>query len=118
MQITAYSLTKHSHFGLDDSQSDQFELESTLQVYLAIMQANSERHHRLFFDETPDSCVQLVALLEYVIQSSLHDVLSAESMVCLLEKGSLYRGYMSLDDLSLVEKILYILQKFGEYNER
>ena len=68
-------------------------------------------------DDTTDPCERLVSFLEWA--SANHDTLNvSEQLSAVFDKGSLYRGFVSLDGLSLVEQILYLFQKFNEYNER
>jgi len=68
-------------------------------------------------DDKTDPCERLVSFLEWA--SSHHDTPNvSEQLSAVFDKGSLYRGFVSLDGLSLVEQILYLFQKFNEYNER
>ena len=68
-------------------------------------------------EDSTDPCERLVSFLEW---ASTHRDTSniTEQLSAVFEKGSLYRGFVSLDGLSLVEQILYLFQKFNEYNER
>lgn len=68
-------------------------------------------------DPNVDSCEKIVSFLEFAT-SYTSDVNLDDHVSLVFEKGSLYRGFVSLDGLSFIEQILYLFQKFNEYNER
>ena len=68
-------------------------------------------------DPNVDSCEKIVSFLEFATSYNCAANLNEHASI-VFEKGSLYRGFVSLDGLSFIEQILYLFQKFNEYNER
>ena len=68
-------------------------------------------------DPNVDNCEKIVSFLEFATSYTPTANLN-EYVTGVFEKGSLYRSFVSLEGLSFVEQILYLFQKFNEYNER
>lgn len=68
-------------------------------------------------DPNVDNCEKIVSFLEFATSYNRIANLNEHANL-VFEKGSLYRGFVSLDGLSFIEQILYLFQKFNEYNER
>lgn len=64
-----------------------------------------------------DVCESLIFCLECA--SIHHDsaAYNVDTFYEKLEKSALYRAYLNLDNLNLLEQILYTQQKFSEYND-
>jgi hypothetical protein len=67
-------------------------------------------------DAVSDVCEDLVFCLECASTNASApqnmDTFSAQ-----IEKATLYRAYLDVKDLSLLEQLLYAQQKFSEYND-
>ena len=66
----------------------------------------------------PDVCEKIVTLFEYISSYSFQINDLYDHLNCCIEKGSLYRGMVSLCEFDLIEKLLYLCEKFSEYNNR
>ena len=71
---------------------------------------------RLGSSELLLSALQFVSYCPFEDRSYLMDASRYASLS--LEKGSLYKDMLDLDGFQLVDKALYICQKFSEYSDR
>ena len=65
-----------------------------------------------------DPCENLVFLLEFLSNRSSYQQDGDAELINLIEKASLYRSFLDLSGLTLIEQIIYVFQKFTEYNDR
>jgi hypothetical protein len=67
-------------------------------------------------DGITDSCERLISLLLYACFG--RRICGMDDVSIFYERGSLYRGFISFGDLSLIEQVLYVFEKFSEFNDR
>lgn len=69
-------------------------------------------------DSSPDICESLVSALEHASALPFCANINEEVLCSVFEKGAIYKAYIDLNGLTLVEQVLYLFQKFSEYNDR
>jgi hypothetical protein len=67
-------------------------------------------------DGITDNCERLISLLLYACFG--RRICGMDDVGIFYERGSLYRGFISFGDLSLMEQVLYVFEKFSEFNDR
>lgn len=94
--------------GMPAGQRSKTAMNSAGHVYLVCKQAP--------VDASGDACESLIFCLEC---ASIHssEAYSLDRFEEKVEKSALYRSYLNLDGLNLLEQILYTQQKFSEYND-